>query len=158
MATYNLESTFQGSISELENRGKDKEEVKDNQVINSSEDVVVGDRSAVNTVKSGAAGSGSVVRAYKDGTTGHNSAVWALEDATAGDESAVRAYKNGAAGHGSAVRARLKAAVGDNSVAMGREVEIGSNSVGVVTNSDGEIIAIKVKALRSIELDFERVD
>jgi hypothetical protein len=123
------------------------------EAICSDSDIVAGNEMAVRAGKHATAGDRSAVWAYDDGTAGHDSAVRALENGTAGNDSAVRAYDdgtagdrssvwahdNGKAGRISAVRARLKATGGEYCVLMGREVEGGHGSIGVVLDQNGRV-------------------
>lgn len=107
--------------------------------------------SAVRTDKGDAEGGGSsAVRTFKGNAKGgYDSAVRTYEgDAEGGDCSAVRTGVGDAkGGYGSAVKTgKGLARVGGHGVAMGTEVKVGKNSVGVVTDEKGDIKEVWINA------------
>ena len=61
---------------------------------------------------------------------------------------------NANGGHGSAVLTYIgKAIVGDNGIAKGTSVEIGNNSVGVITDNNGRIIKIIFSTDNDLEIE-----
>ena len=133
------------------------EKIQDNIAITKEKgDATGGYCSAVRTCTGNASSNdGSAVRAVEgDATAGDYSAVSTnTGNATGGNSSAVIAVKgNATAGFRSAVKTTEgHAKCGDNSVAMGKTVEIGNNSVGAILNEDGEIIKIVYKGDIEIE-------
>jgi hypothetical protein len=158
MKSFKINGEFKGTIEDMETR-TDRVQANPKSVRTEIGDATGGDDSAVRTDEGNATGGDwSAVRTNVGDTTGgHYSAVRTeIGDATGGDYSAVRTDEGDATGgNWSAVRTNEGTATcGEKSVAMGKTVVIGTNSVGVEVDDYGNIMRVILKIPKDREIEI----
>lgn len=165
-ATVRITKDNDVTVTDGSQSGSDAQIVTKPVVLSTGDMVVYGDAKtdknhsvALTHVGDATGGDCSAVRTHEgDATGGYYSAVRTdVGDASGGNCSAVRTDEGDASGRNySAVRTgRGVATVGDCGVAMGTEVRIGKNSVGVVLGDNGKIVKVLVNVDDGDDIDVQ---